>query len=403
MTRTGPSFYFSSSPGSVAPGALPVPNGYATVQQSWQQVHGFLTTYVGQASSGLELCGLTMYYYHVYKFFGQAQDAALVRSVYEQLLANLRAAGPVSWGADELEQVRVVAWLTARLAQDGLLPTPSPAPLRHLDARLAQEAHRLQQQPGPTSTRNFIRILQYFSLRLPEPGAEASLYELLQAWPTSARQAERSVCPDLALSLTDGLAGELLLLLQLHKAGVTTVALEERLRTGIQQLLATRQEVDFSAGRYSVFPRVLLAPYQQAVFSAELTWAHGDLGHSWLLYEAHAVWQDAELARIAELVGLNTLLRTTASTTEVTTASFFQGSAGVAHLYRRLHGMSGHAAYRTGYLHWLGHTLAQLAQELPYATESSFVASMPFGLVGVGLLLLAEVADQKTDWDTLLL
>ena len=107
---------------------------------------------------------------------------------------------------------------------------------------------------------------------------------------------------------------------------------------------------------------------------------------------------------MAELVGLNTLLRTTEPTTLVANSLLYRGAAGVAHLYYKLYHASGqHPAYQRGYLFWLDQTQIWLHHELATGFYQNRESELLHGLVGVGLVLLSALAGHPLDWDVAVL
>lgn len=387
-------------------GAAGRPVAPAQLLQSWQQLHCLLAGQDWAARPAAECFGLGVYQYCVYKTFGQAADATLAQHFFERQAAALGqlAESPEGWPAPQLDQLSQAAWLHAQLATDGLLP-PS-ALLATLDAALWRQAQQLRQQPSVASSHNFFRIVRYFSLRQPTPGVRAHLHALLAAslplasisWPHPGAAPEQ-----LALGLTDGVAATLLLLSRLS-GSVPGLDLRPSVRQGVQRLLALRHPVDFAEQRYAVFPYQVHRATGAASFSAELSWRRGDLGPAVLLYEAQDLLQDAELAHMAELVGLNTLLRTTGPATQVASSLLGPGAAGVAHLYHKLFHASGQQpAYRQGYLFWLGQTQHWLHQELATGLHAQRQGNLLDGLAGVGLVLLSALSGSRLHWDAVVL
>lgn len=364
---------------------------------SWRAVHARLASQLGIRNQAPDFANLTVYLYCVNRAgLAAPVSARRVPERFEQLMAQLAQQLELgTWPLTQLDQACGAAWLSARLAGDGLAEPP-PA-LTNLDAALHTEALRLYRQPDGAGRQHFLRIVRYFSLRLPTPAARGYLHALL-ARPLPAPSPE----PQL-LGLADGQAAELLLLLRLHQAGIQPAGLLVQVRAGITRLLELRRPVDFLETHYSVFPYEVLPATGEATFSAELSWRRGDLGPSLLLHEAHAHLQDDEIFKIAELVGLNTLLRTTAQATELVTSQLAQGSAGVAYLYAKLHEVGGHAAYRAGHALWLAQTCEFLRHELASGFYQQREGDLAHGLVGVGLVLLASLTDEELGWDTLVL
>jgi hypothetical protein len=361
-------------------------------------VHALLAGPAAAACPPPAFANLTAYHYCVQQAMerGQPLPESLTQR-FGHLAGHLaQQADSGAWPAAQLDQACVAAWLHAQLAADKrppLLPVAT-----QLDEALYAEAVRLHQQPDTASRHCFFRIVRYFSLRLP---AAASALAPLQA--LLARQPAPPATEPLALGLAEGLAAELLLLLKLHKAGLRHASIVARIRAGISQLLAVRHPVDFLEGHYSVFPHQVLPDRKEGVFGAELSWQRGDLGQSLLLYKAHELLQDDELIKIAELVGLNTLLRITGQTTGIGTAGLAQGAAGVAHLYNKLYQASQQAAYRDGYRYWLGQTHLLLRQDLAAGLYRGQEGDLLHGLVGVGLVLVSSLSDAELGWDALVL
>ncbi|KUG09107.1 hypothetical protein [Solirubrum puertoriconensis] len=196
------------------------------------------------------------------------------------------------------------------------------------------------------------------------------------------------------LGLNGGLAAELLL--HLLRDGVAVPGLDQHLRVSLQLLLGARQPVDFQAGLFSVFPYELRGSAGEPAISAELSWHRGDLGLALLFYEAGAALDDQELFKTAELVGVNTLLRTSPTDTLVTTAGWQQGAAGLVNLYQ----LSGQPAYRAGY----DHCLRQTQLWLPAALQSDqqVTTGVISDSIRLGLVLISAMTGKELSWESAL-
>lgn len=372
--------------------AMPLPSlRLASAQHhaaGWQQVHAQLARLPWPTCPPLQLGGLTLYHYCVAKCSGHLPDAALAQAWLTQLVAQLPPLPVPAWAPALLDQACLLAWLNA----DGLAVPATLLPA--LDEHLHQEALRLAAglATDAASRQAFFQVLRYFSLRL--PAAYPQLRAVLEVWlATSTPPAHR-------LGLVQGAAAELLICIRLAQAGVQVDQLTHVVREGLRHLLATKRAVDFSQQHYAIFPHELPPPAGRPLFSAELSWCRGDLGQALLLYEAHALLQDPELAHFADLVGLHTLLRTTLPATGVASAALYHGAAGVAHLYRRLYQLSHQPAYLRGYEFWLGQTHSWLPAAL---TASPAPDALRDGLAGVGLVLLSARSEQEIAWANSLL
>ncbi|MDO7888086.1 lanthionine synthetase LanC family protein [Hymenobacter cheonanensis] len=339
---------------------------------------------------------MTAYYFCVSQAFTILDEVApLLLQQWQQLAAQLAQQARLNaWPAHHLDQACTAAWLAKQLT-DSHLPAAADH-LLPLDAALLAQADRLHHRADHASRGCFFRILRYFSLRLmstPDATALLRLLEMLPQFPAVA-----------TLGLADGLAAELLLLLRLHKTGIQHAALLPGLRSGVARLLNLRQQVDFSEGHYNAFPYHTPPDLSLVVLSGqELSWRHGDVGQSLLLYKFADELPNSELLPIAELVGLNTLLRTSWQSTQLTTSQVGQGTAGLAYLYQRLHRLSGHAAYRKGAAFWLERTHSLLQQELAAGFYHEPKGDIMHGLVGVGLVLLSSLVEEDLAWDSLVL
>lgn len=360
-------------------------------QRAWQWVHEQLP---GEPSSQhlLPAVGaLALYHHCVAKAFGFSSSATRAQRWRAHLAARLLPLPSYPWPLAYLDQACLLAWLAA----DSLEETPSL--LTSLDHKVAQEGQRLLKSHDASSRQLFFQVLRYFSLRLPDPAARSLLGDMLTIWPGTLTSAPAR------LSLVQGAAAELLVCIRLARAGVGATTLVPYVHEGVRHLLTTKRPVDSSQQHYAIFPNEAAQIATASSFSAELSWRRGDLGQALLLYEAHALLSDPELAKFADLVGLNTLLRTTIPATEVQGTSLYRGAAGVAHLYRQLYSYSSQHAYLKGYEFWLTHT----CQWLP--TDHSTVASEPttdllrYGLVGMGLVLLSASTGQSLGWEVALL
>ncbi|WBA44275.1 lanthionine synthetase LanC family protein [Hymenobacter canadensis] len=360
--------------------------------QGWQLLHSLLIERNREGVTLLQLLSSTCYQYCVHTVFGQKQDAVLIQKMGVQILDYL-SYSPLKI---ENEHLVLLAWLYPRLrVQQPVVAQRIQTVLRAHDQNLLQEC--LMLFPAAANRARIFSILRYFSLRLDDEGIRGNIQLLLPLC------AQLEQADPILLGLTSGQAGELLLLVRLCRKGLSDSHTQQKVRDGILTLLPLRQAVDFGECRYSIFPDHFCKATGQISYSAEMNWHQGDLGQAWVLYEAHDLLKDAELAKIAELVGLSTLLRTTSCTTGIVCAQFDRGAAGVVMLYRKLYQLSGHPAYKQGYHSWLDQTLKLVRQELAAGIEVLPVDDLRQGLMGVGLVLLSSLTEQELDWQEFML
>jgi len=370
----------------------------ATALRRWQRMHTLLASGGAAEPPQAKLADFAVYYHCVHQAFDQPADEALAQRLAQQLVRQPWPAPDAPWSTYQVDQASALAWLSAHRAAGGLPAFCAPERLAALDKALYQAVRDLPDPSAPLRRSLLVGVGRYLRLRLPDPAAAYYLNALVAHWPEWPPQGAEAA-PALSLGLADGLAAELFVLLRAHRAGVRHPNIEARVRQGLQRLLRLRRDVDFLAGQYSVFPYQARASTLEGEFSSELSWRCGDAGQSWLLYEAQAILQDQELAKIAELVGLNTLLRTDVAATNVREAGFYQGAAGVAQLYRQLYCASGLPAFRTASHHWLDRTHDLLTAPLAAAQAEQKLLG---GLTGVSMVLLSAATENIPDWSSLL-
>lgn len=367
---------------------------------SWQQVHQLL---LQSESSHPSFAGLTIYHHCVHHAFATKQDLLHARNLFEKLVIGSEQLLHNPWTTPRFDQVCALAWLHTQPTTLSLEGTRVANLLNHFDEVLATHATTLLGDSASTSRQDLLHTLRYLSLRLPVAGAQRHLRALLCRY--TQKPVLRATTGSWSLGLVNGLASELLLLLRLQHISGVEADIRNYVREGVVALLALRRDVDFSDQRFSVFPEELAGIKQDRIFSDALSWQCGDLGQVLLLYEAQKVIQDMELAKVADLVGLNTLLRSTTPTTpiaKVTSSHFYKGAAGVAHLYQKLYQVSGHRAYRTAYDFWTAQTQYWLQQEFANVITHQDEGHLFSGLIGVGLVLLSATTGKHQQWDTLI-
>ena len=370
--------------------------------QSWQQVHNLLLARTKRVRTLAELSSLSSYYYWVYRAFRRPPDLATAQRMLVQLLTHLRQQTAPRWSDELLDFACAAAWLSQHLAAAGLA-TPQAIPLfAGLDQELEQQTQRWADQPATLRRSYFFQVVHYFSLRQSSATATKVLQRLLAA-PVIANPALRWLslpAQALELGLDKGVAAVLLRLIGLAQSGSQEQSVQAYVRVELAQLLALKQDVDFYGQRYALFPYQVLGAAREPAFSTELSWRRGDIGLALLLYRASKLFGDAELWKIAELVGLNTLLRTTRETTQTASSQFRQGAAGVAHGYQRLYEASDYLPkYYQSYLFWLQETQRWLHEELLTNCYQQRENTLSEGLPGVGLVLLSAATGTSFAWD----
>jgi lantibiotic modifying enzyme len=162
----------------------------------------------------------------------------------------------------------------------------------------------------------------------------------------------------------EGISGLLIALINLYNKGFREKRIIEIIRLGINYILSFRRDVDFDSGNHAMFPNKINGTDVEIEFSNELSWACSDLNQAILLYKSYPLLKDYNFLEIADLIGLNTLVRRDEKSTKVTNPYFIHGAAGVAQSYYYLYKLSNNQAYQTGYAFWIEKTTSLLKQEI---------------------------------------
>lgn len=374
--------------------------GSATILTSWQTIDEHLKACEIVDLPVADLSDFAIYYCCVYHALGRPADQILAQQLTQRLLAQPWPRSEDKWVLQEVDQACALAWLSTHCAAVGLPMASLSAQLTALDESLYQHTQRLKAQPASENRPILLRVVRYLRLRLAVPTAKDKLCALLDSWPQQLTLEKNA---PLATGLVDGLAAELLVLIRVHEAGVRHSNIQARVQEGVRLLLSVKRGVDFLEHKYSVFPDQIFSLTHGGTFSEELSWQRGDVAQSWLLYQAQNLLQDIELAKIAELVGLNTVLRTSVFTTKVVRADLYCGAAGLAHLYAQLYRISDQPAYNAAYHFWVNSTQELLLAELATHTAAVTTQNKPLGgLIGIGLVLLTAANYEIAPWETMI-
>jgi lantibiotic biosynthesis protein len=207
----------------------------------------------------------------------------------------------------------------------------------------------------------------------------------------------------IALGLSHGLSGQLLVLLNLYRLLNHRKELETLIENGINFILSYRMEADFSEKEFSLFPTQVNMNASEIENSPVLCWSNGDLNQALLLHRFGSAYDKPQLVRNAEMIGLHSLLRQSSEATCVYNSNFYNGSAGLAHSYLTLYNETGLPQYREGYHYWIEKTVLFLADDMEKGLYKGREENISDGLAGVGLVLLSFTAPETAVWSRALL
>ena len=216
------------------------------------------------------------------------------------------------------------------------------------------------------------------------------------------------------LGTAHGMPGLLCFLAQVHVRGIKRPEIEEMVSSCLPFLLShqlTQDSIYCFPTAVDVQPKEKEPPEQ-----SRLGWCYGDLCMAFaLIHCGKALQHDDWMQR-----GINVALKTTHRTFETagcTDAPFCHGTVGLAHLYKRLHRLTGNAVFETACEKWFQITQEQFYKPNEGAGGYYFRTfneekgdfkltanySLLEGSAGIALVYLSYLHDITPDWDVVFL
>ncbi|QNK62325.1 hypothetical protein H7F33_17545 [Pedobacter sp. PAMC26386] len=162
----------------------------------------------------------------------------------------------------------------------------------------------------------------------------------------------------------------------------------------IKWIFKSYKEADFASNKYSIFPQTVDSLTQESSSNNQLYWNQGDTLIAIILYHTSILLHDDNLFKVADLVGLNTLLRKDFNSTQIVNSSLLNGTTGLAESYRYMYKLSNNIYYLDGYHHWIKETVRILNNELIAGSLQNRNISIYRGVYGTALSLMSFV-EQK--------
>lgn len=208
---------------------------------------------------------------------------------------------------------------------------------------------------------------------------------------------------EINFSLSHGLTGMLLILLNTYNRTKHKALVKETVEQGIRFIQKHRLWVDYTEGEYSFFPFTVTINAREIENHPRLAWCYGDLNEVLLFYRAGKMFKDQAIADEADKVGFWSLMRKDEASTQVRDSHFCHGASGLAQFYRVLFQESGREKYREGYEYWIQQTLSMLQQDIQNERYKDREHGLLDGLAGVALTLLSYATEKNLDWSRVLL
>jgi lantibiotic modifying enzyme len=358
--------------------------------------------------------GLVLYYHQLYEATEENRYREKALQLLTEVIDNLQQGNSrlvkFSFGSGAAG----FGWLMTFLVQKRFIDANLPEELGELDNYLFEEAMQQLAADSSDYLHGALGILHYFTMRMQEEEIKQYADKIIGRVNERGIYDEkgfrlhnffsRDVKPDeINFSLSHGLSGTLLILMNAYENSNQQSLIQHMVAEGVRYMLHCRKDVDFTNGVYNYFPLTVMENNDKRIESNRLAWCYGDLNQVLLLNRAAGLLQRENYSRLAQLIGLQTLLRTDEKSTLAKDSHFCHGSAGLAQYYRILYQLTGHEGYKTGYEQWIEQTLLHIEKELSEGAYAGKETNFLEGLVGVGLTLLSYVSGKELQWSRSLL
>ncbi len=360
--------------------------------------------------------GLALYYHALYEAFEKPEHAAKASELLEEVFSNLSINNIHLMGNSFGGGAAGLGYVVTEFHKSGLIEISLSDDLKMLDTYLYKTAltqiineDRIDFLHGAAGT------IHYFTQRLPDPTIEEYLKNLITTLCSKAVKENNGIwlknnikdTPQMAginLSLSHGLSGFLILLINAYKAGIQLACVKDVVTQGIDFILSYQQDIDIPKNKWTFFPSTITTTDHSEFFvSPRLAWCYGDFGPVLLLYKAASIIDNAGWIDKADLFGTFTIMRNDAVSTASTESMFCHGASGIAQVYNTLYNLSGITRYKETQKYWLNQVIELLPSELEKAVYHEKECDLLEGLVGINLSLLSYISPKPLSWRNTLL
>ncbi|HEU4555007.1 MAG TPA: lanthionine synthetase C family protein [Chitinophaga sp.] len=359
--------------------------------------------------------GLIFYYYHLYKVTERPTLKHKMESLLEQVIANIHSkeltlAGPsLSTGAAGL------GYVISFLCREGVLDAGIQQEMEALDKYLFNAAAGLIAADNTDYLHGALGVVHYFSGKW-HTAPHISRYLDVVVEQLCNRAVQEGACrwfrgnpvkangkQVINFSLSRGQCGILLVLINAFEASAHRQLIADTLKGVIRFILKHKMDVDFSRNECSFFPFVIRRGAQKISAPNRLAWCYGDLNQVLLFYRAGRLLNDESLLQLADLTGMQSMMRRDEGSTMVTNSSFCHGAAGLSQLCKTLYHESNQAGYKDGYEYWIEKLLLFLPGDLENGMYTGREHDYLEGLTGPAFALLSYVSGIHLNWSKILL
>lgn len=210
------------------------------------------------------------------------------------------------------------------------------------------------------------------------------------------------------LSMSHGISSIIVLLSKLFNAGIEKKKVSNLLQGAIKYLLNQQNDISIHD---SYFPNWVCE--SESPTRSRLSWCYGDLGISVALWNASQAIKNKVWANKAIEVLLYSTKRTVLIKEGISDAGLCHGTAGIAHIFKRMYKNTHIMALGSSAEYWYSETLKMVKfnndlsgfKVWDYRKHRNCNLEYGFldGLSGTGLSLISAISDIEPNWDECLL
>jgi lantibiotic biosynthesis protein len=384
-------------------------------QQKLDQIHRILekTHPKNDTFLGGKL-GSAFYYFHAFKVTHQKKYAALAEKLVAEVFDSLNSDSPRLVGAAFSSGGAGLGYTVNYLSGNGLLDFDVDTELEELDKYLVNTAASQMAEDSIDYLHGALGVVHYLAARKPNPLVAAQLDMLVEKLCNRAVKDEAGTWfrnyimkaddkESANFSLSHGLSGILLILINVYPHSVHQALIEKTVRDGIRFIVKHKMDIDYAAGQYNFFPFIIKQPVEELTAPPRLAWCYGDLNEVLLFYRAGNLLNEQQYLQLGDLIGLSSLMRKEETSTMVTDAHFCHGSSGLAQFYKALYKERGLKQYLEGYEYWIEQTILLLDKDLEKELYAGKEHDYLEGLLGVAFTLLSYISKKELRWSASLL
>jgi hypothetical protein len=351
--------------------------------------------------------GLSLYYYCSSQVFGRQIDFDKTRSLIIELIDRINEMETSVLQISFARGLSGVGYTLNFLSSKGMIEFDMIEEFSGVDEYLFRQAISNIKSDNNDYLHGAFGILHYFLSRKKNKDLEKYIYQIIEEIHKNNSDLDNIYIKNafidtmkgkINFSLSHGQVAFFLLLLDSLESGYENKQSIELINNYASFLLSKIQKIDSSLNKLSYFPFNIDKETMEIECTNRLAWCYGDLNQCLLLYRISNFLGDIKYQKIADIVGLSSIIRVSPKDTLCKDSHFCHGASGIAEMYRSLYKLQPIKEYEDAYHYWIGRTIDYMETELMNATYKNKETELLEGLVGPNLTLLSFVSEKPLEW-----